>query len=132
MIYEALKAAHIIFMVVWMSGMMLLAWLLSHPATDTAAALRRYDRMVTAPAMALTWLCGVGLAVYASWFGVGWLWGKLILVVVLSALHGVLSGRLRRSLLVDGAAPQPLKLEYLALVIALLGAVIFLVVTKPF
>lgn len=64
-----------------------------HGALD---GLLRLDRHVTTPALLLTWALGLTLAMSGGWFPSTWLSLKLILVVGLSALHGVQSGRLRR------------------------------------
>jgi putative membrane protein len=131
-IYELLKTAHITFMVIWMSGMVFVTLFLSKPLPEKTVAIRRYDRKVTTPAMILTWMCGAGLSVHASWFGANWLWVKLILVVALSALHGMLVGRLRRSIPADGEVHDQAKPALIILLYALLASVVWLVIAKPF
>ena len=59
-------------------------------------AFRTWDYLLTTPAMLLVWAVGLALVLWAHWFHSGWLRAKLTLVLVLSALHGIQSGTLRR------------------------------------
>lgn len=139
-----IKALHIAAIVTWVSGLLLLALLTRVLATAPApslpqerrlmAAVGRWDRAVTSPAMVLAWVLGISLAVHGGWFTSAWLAAKLVLVMTLSALHGVLAGRLRR--MRGGSSsgqPTSLVLRY-ASGITLLGtaAIAYLVVVKPF
>lgn len=126
-----LVALHVAAAMTWIAGMILLG--LADPGSDTAAGLRRartWNRLVTTPAMLLTWVLGVTLATRGGWFGEPWLWAKLILVLALSALHGRLSGRLRRHVATDpgdGAAVVPLTPSLVAA-----AAIVVLAFVKPF
>ena len=137
MIYPWFKAAHIFAMVLWMSGMVVVGLALAHAATvaqrDNRAltALRRWDRLVTSPSMLVVWLLGLIMAQSADWWTSGWLQIKLALVFILSGVHGVLAGRLRR--LVDtpeGTLPRRISL-FVPAILCLLAAVILLAVVKP-
>ena len=57
---------------------------------------------------------------------------KLTLVVLLSALHGMLSGTLRRLARADGSSPPALLRHAPAGVVAAVLAVVGLAVVKPF
>jgi uncharacterized membrane protein len=93
--------------------------------------IRRWDRRVTLPAMLLTWALGIAMAMQGGWFSSPWLMIKLIIVSALSALHGVLSGTLRR---LERDAAQPAAILLYAAPTTILGIVMIaiLVVTKPF
>ena len=87
---------------------------------------------MTAPAMVCAWGLGMTMAVQAGWLGSRWLTAKLVIAVVLSALHGLLSGLLRRT---GGDMPRPAGfiLRYAAPAAIVCVAVIsFLVIAKPF
>ena len=73
------------------------------------------------------WAFGIGLAASGGWFTYGWLQAKLVLVVLLSAIHGLQSGQIRR--LAAGKAVQPLRAE--ALVVPAVIATAVLAVIKP-
>jgi putative membrane protein len=71
---------------------------------------------------------GIWIAVQSGAFSAPWLQLKLVLVVVLSALHGMLSGRLRRN---NPAGPMRVQIQSIIVVAGLIG-VAFLAVVKPF
>jgi putative membrane protein len=52
---------------------------------------RRLLKVIINPAMILTWLAGLYLAWAGHWFSAGWLNAKLVLVLVLSGVHGFFS-----------------------------------------
>jgi uncharacterized membrane protein len=140
-VYLWLKAFHIAATTTWISGLVVaglaVASRLACAGTQTAqdrsflAAVRRWDRCVTLPAMLLAWALGIAMAMQAGWFSSPWLMIKLTIVGALSALNGVLSGTLRR--LDRGADHTPAALLYAAPA-TILGIVMIaiLVVTKPF
>ena len=140
-VYLWLKAIHIAAAMTWISGIVVAGLAVgSRPAgTDNTAAqdtrmrdaIRRWDRRVTLPAMLLTWGLGLTMAMQAGWFSSPWLMIKLAIVATLAALHGVLSGRLRR--LDRDAGPLPAALRHAAPATILCVALIaILAVTKPF
>lgn len=138
MIYLLVKSLHVCAIIVWIAGMVLesLALQVKHASaateTHTLQLLRRWDRAVTAPAMLLAWLAGLFLATQGGWFGHRWLFVKLALVIVLSALHGMLAGRLRAQLESRPTRrPPPLKLVLPGLFIMTAG-IVLLVIAKPF
>lgn len=102
-IYPYLVAAHVTAVVFLVGGLlaqerMVNAISLSPPEEQAgmSAALQRFERTVTTPALLLTWIFGLSLALGAGWLSSPWLIVKLIFVVALSAFHGVRSGRIRR------------------------------------
>jgi putative membrane protein len=57
---------------------------------------QRLLRGIINPAMIATWVLGLWLAWLGpdsryGWFASGWLWAKIILVLALSAVHGLLA-----------------------------------------
>lgn len=108
MTYMLIKSLHIVAMSVWIGGMLMLAvimatWKRAPRAEVTSgqrlfAAVQRWNQTVTLPAMIVTWITGVALTMMGNWPPTPWLIAKFLLVVVLSALHGIQSGSFRRSL----------------------------------
>ncbi len=142
MLYLMLKSLHIMTVIIWMGGMVLLSagflWLrgVSCPRSerDTAilAAIKQWDTRVTSPAMGLAWLFGLAVAWEGEWFSQPWLHAKLAVVILLSALHGNLSGTVRRLANEPDRIP-PGFLSYSGMItIASIVAIVFLVVLKPF
>jgi protoporphyrinogen IX oxidase len=97
-LYLWLKAAHVIAVIAWMAGMLYLPRLfVYHSATEIGSAQsetfkvmeRRLLKAIINPAMIATWVLGLWLAFEGGFVKAGWLHGKLALVLVLSALHGL-------------------------------------------
>ena len=98
-------ALHIISFVFWMAGLFYLPRLLVYhadvPVGSRRDALlqvmeRRLLRIIVTPAEIATWFFGILLLLNLGWPVAGWLWIKLVLVLLLSAFKGVLGGQVRR------------------------------------
>ena len=96
--YLWLKAAHIIFVVAWMAGLLVYPRYKIHqmasnpgePLFETMSeAAARLRRIVMTPSMIAVWIFGISLAAKnASVFSFGWIWVKLVLVLLLTGMHG--------------------------------------------
>jgi putative membrane protein len=104
MAYLWFKAFHIVFMVSWMAGLFYLVRLFvyhadanreSEPrrgilAPQFALMERRLYGVITTPAMVLSWITGASmLYLQPGMLGEPWLRAKLVLVLLLSAYHGL-------------------------------------------
>lgn len=133
-VYPWLKALHVAAALAFVGGVLAVSVLLQALPADgagsapVARAVRRWDQAVTTPAMLLVWALGLTLATASHAFADGWLQAKLALVLALSGLHGVQSGRLRR---LAGGGPRPSS-PMAPLVIAFAAAIAVLAVAKPF
>jgi putative membrane protein len=94
--------------------------------------MRRWHRVVTAPALLVAWGCGLWLALQAGWFHSGWLHVKLVLVLALSALHGALSAALRRACASAPGVPARAWRATPVLALGAIVAIIWLALMKPF
>ena len=133
MIYELTKAAHIVSVIVFVSGMAIVAMFLRYPSANTLPAIQKFDRYVTTPAMLLTWALGILLGVLGGWFtgGAGfWLGLKILLVLILSGLHGLIAGRLRRKVREGNFDPDYATRTVLQIGFGLVVAIVLLVTTK--
>jgi putative membrane protein len=99
-LYLWLKAFHVIAVIAWMAGMLYLPRLFvyhceaeigSKQSQTFKVMERRLLRAIINPAMAATWVLGLWLAWEGGFFRSGWLHGKLLLVLILSGMHGLLS-----------------------------------------
>ncbi|CAB4243432.1 conserved membrane protein of unknown function [Methylacidimicrobium sp. AP8] len=104
-LYLWIKALHVAAVLVWIGGLFTQSILLA-TATRTGldsssraliGSLRAWDRWLTVPALLLTWGLGIVLGVWGGSFRTGWLSAKLVFVIVLSGLHGMQAGMLRRA-----------------------------------
>src|SRR5277367_4854300 len=101
--YLWLKSFHIIAVIAWMAGMLYLPRLFVYHCAAEKGSIqsetfkvmeRRLLRGIINPAMVATWVFGLWLAWLGpdsryGWFGAGWLEIKLVLVLAMSAMHGL-------------------------------------------
>ena len=136
-----LKAAHILSIIAWMAGMLYLPRLMVYHATvgagtpqsDTFKLMeRRLLRGIVNPALLAVWVTGPWLAYQEGAFQEHWLHGKLLLVVLMSGVHGALAANVRR-FAADANTRSPRYFRILNEVpTALLIGIVILVVVKPF
>jgi putative membrane protein len=102
--YEWIKAFHVMAVIAWMAGMLYLPRLMVYHAEAQVGSIqsetfklmeRRLLKGIINPAMILTWILGLYLAWSAFGFKGGWLHGKILLVFLLSGIHGFMVGRVR-------------------------------------
>jgi protoporphyrinogen IX oxidase len=144
--YEWIKAFHIIAVIAWMAGMLYLPRLfVYHCAAEKGSVQsetfkvmeRRLLRAIINPAMIATWVLGLWLAWLGpdsryGWFASGWLWAKIILVLALSAVHGLLA-RWRKDFARDrNRHSQKFYRIINELPTVLMILIVLLVVLKPF
>ena len=131
MLYDLTKAAHLIFLFVWIGGMVAVAFALRYPALIHIKPLKAYDRAVTTPAMILALSFGILLGVQGGWFSSGWLGMKILLVLGLAGLHGALVGKLRRAVWERPGDAKPSGRWFLPVGLVLLTLIVLLVTIKP-
>ncbi len=136
--YDYTKAFHISADIVWMSGMILMPMLISIAGEIPTEArtiyilnLRRLVSFIVTPAMIIAWVLGLTLTVSAEWLSSNWIIWKIVLVVILSGLHGFFSGQLRR--LANDKAYTPVSRLWVLtpMQIVIVVVVVFLAVVKP-
>jgi putative membrane protein len=139
--YEWIKALHVIAVISWMAGMLYLPRLFvyhceaeigSRQSETFKVMERRLLKAIINPAMILTWLAGLYLAWSGHFFASGWLQGKLLLVLILSGVHGFFSGWVR-----DFATDRNTRSRNFYRIInevptVLMIGIVILVVVKPF
>jgi putative membrane protein len=104
-LYPWAKAIHVIAVISWMAGMLYLPRLFVYHVDAEKGSVqsetfkvmeRRLLRGIINPAMLVTWAFGLWLAWKGFGFHGGWLHTKIALVVAMSAVHGYLSGAVRK------------------------------------
>src|SRR6202790_1157736 len=135
------KALHVIVVISWVAGIFYLPRLFVYHCeaekgskqSETFKVMeRRLLKAIINPAMIVTWLAGLYLAWSGNWFSAHWLHGKLLLVLVLSGVHGFFSRCVK-----DFAADGNLRSERFYRIIneiptVLMIGIVILVVVKPF
>jgi len=131
--YQWFLALHLAAIVVWIGGMLANGVLLGGPPQRRKLeAARRWNLRLVTPAMLLVWAFGITLAVQGGWFQAPWLHIKFVVVLALSALHGMQSGALRRMAADPTRKPSaPVRLSATLTIVAVV-VVVFLAVIKPF
>jgi putative membrane protein len=148
-LYDWIKAAHIIFVIFWIAGLFLLPrYYVYHqesPAGSTEEQKwvereRKLRDIILTPSIILVWLLGIALATmgpsgspeYGTWWSYGWLHAKLLFVLLLSGFHGYMIGYGRKL----AAGNRPASGKALRLMNEIPGVataiIVILVVVKPF
>jgi len=140
-LYLWLKAVHVIAVIAWMAGMLYLPRLfVYHCAAEIGSQQsetfkvmeRRLLRVIINPAMVVTWVLGLWLAIDSGLYRTGWLQAKFALVLAMSALHGLMARWVR-----DFGADRNQHSQKFYRIInevptILMIAIVILVVVKPF
>ena len=140
-LYPWIKVLHILALIAWMAGMLYLPRLFVYhaaaptgsPQAETFKVMeRRLMRAIMLPAMLVTWATGLLLAYEGGFFTAGWLHSKLLLVVLMSGLHGYFS-KLRK-VFAEDANRRPGRFFRIINEVPtlLLIGIVILVVLKPF
>ncbi len=139
--YLWVVALHIIAIIAWMAGMLYLPRLFVYHAEATAGSElsetlkvmeRRLLKAIINPAMIASWVLGLMLFFHLGAWDMGWMHAKLLLVIVMSGLHGYLA-RWRK----DFAADKNQRSARFYRIAnegptVLMIAIVILVVVKPF
>src|SRR5260370_6735213 len=100
MMYEWIEALHVIAVIAWMAGMLYLPRLFVYHCEAEAGSKqsetfkvmeRRLLKAIINPAMIVTWLAGLYLALAGHFFSAAWLHAKILPVMVLSGFHRLFS-----------------------------------------
>lgn len=136
MLYFIVKGLHVASDIIWIGGMLINAFVIGMvPApirTGVISALRRYDRLVTTTALGGAWVFGLILAFGYVGFSGGWLHLKLLIVIMLSALHGMQSAWLRRMEANPLLDPPAFVAKGMPIVLVSTIVVVLLAIVKPF
>lgn len=139
--YPWIKALHVIAVISWMAGMLYLPRLFVYHVDAERGSVqsetfkvmeRRLLRAIINPAMIVTWAAGLWLGWHGFAFQAGWLQVKIVLVLVLSGIHGYLSAAVRR--FAEDRNEKPARHWRIVNEVPtlLMIAIVILVVVKPF
>ena len=139
--YLWVKAAHVTFVIFWMAGLFLVPrFYVYHHATAPGSAEDRQwieregrsRRIILIPAMLITWLLGLMLALHLDAFREGWFQAKLALVVALTGYQGWIGAYGRK--LANGVRPlENRTLRIMNEVPGIAAAlIVVLVIVRPF
>ena len=140
--YLWIKALHIISVIAWMAGMLYLPRLFVYHCgaakgselSETLKTMeRKLLRLIMNPAMAATWVFGL-LMLWANpdLLQQGWMHAKMLLVVVMSGLHGVFSKWRKVFERDENTRPDKFYRWWNEAPTVAMILIVILVVTKPF
>ncbi|MBB6260795.1 putative membrane protein [Paenochrobactrum gallinarii] len=139
--YNWIKALHVIAIISWMAAMLYLPRLFVYHSTiavgsETSELFkvmeRRLLRVIMNPAMIIAWITGLWMAWDMFAFKGGWLHGKLLLVVLMSAAHGILSKSMRRFAADQNTKSSKYWRIFNEIPTILMILIVILVIVKPF
>lgn len=141
MLYLWLKAFHVVAVIAWMAGMLYLPRLFVYHCDAPVGSVqsetfkvmeRRLLKAIINPAMIVTWVLGLYLVWDGDWHRSGWFHAKLLLVLVLSGLHGVYVRRLKEFAADRNTRPARYYRILNEVPTVLLIGIVILVIVKPF
>lgn len=124
------RALHLISVVLWAGGLVAVLAMAARGEGPVVSASRRVLVRLVHPAMAVAWLAALVMlangwsALYAK---AGWMHGKIMLGLILSALTGVVAGKLRKAAEDPNASAASFRV--FAVVSAAIAAAIILLAT---
>ena len=139
--YDWLKALHVVAVIAWMAGLLYLPRLMVyHAEAAPGSALsetfkvmeRRLLKAIATPAMIASWALGLVLLYLGGWLASGWFHAKLLLVLLLSAYHGLAAGWMRAFAADRNARPARFYRIMNEVPTLLMIGIVVLVIVKPF
>jgi TIGR00701 family protein len=141
MAYLWIKAFHVIAVISWMAGMLYLPRLFVYHCdapkdsiqSETFKVMeRRLLKAIINPAMAVTWILGIVLVWQGGWITSGWLHAKILLVLILSGVHGFLSKTVKTFAADANVRPAKFYRMLNEVPTVLMILIVILVIVKPF
>jgi protoporphyrinogen IX oxidase len=141
MLYLWLKAFHVIAVIAWMAGMLYLPRLFVYHCETPKGSIqsetfkimeRRLLKAIINPAMGATWILGLVLIWQGGWITSGWLHAKILLVLIMSGVHGMLSRFVRDFAEDRNTRPAKFYRMINEVPTVLMIGIVILVIVKPF
>jgi len=139
--YPWIKALHVMAIISWMAGLLYLPRIFVYhcgvkAGSETSELFkvmeRRLLRIIINPAMVLSWVFGLWLAITGVHFGSAWFHAKLVLVFALSAVHGFFSAAVRRFAEDRNTTPERHWRMWNEVPAVLMILIVIFVIVKPF
>jgi putative membrane protein len=139
--YLWIKALHIIAVISWMAALLYLPRLLVYHCSAQKGSIqsetfkimeRRLLKAIALPAMIVTWLAGLWLVYETGAWRSGWMHAKFVLVLALSAAHGMQAKWVREFAADSNQRPERFYRLANEVPTLLMIGIVVLVVVKPF
>jgi putative membrane protein len=141
MLYFWIKAFHVIAVIAWMAGMLYLPRLFVYHCDAPKGSIqsetfkimeRRLLKAIINPAMIVVWVLGLYMIWDGGWYKSGWLHAKVLLVLILSGVHGVYVRRLKEFAADKNTRPAKYYRILNEVPTVLMIGIVILVIVKPF
>jgi putative membrane protein len=139
--YLWIKALHIIAVISWMAALLYLPRLLVYHCSAQKGSIqsetfkimeRRLLKAIALPAMIVTWLAGLWLVYETGAWRSGWMHAKFVLVIALSAAHGMQAKWVREFAADENQRPERFYRLANEIPTLLMIGIVVLAVVKPF
>lgn len=139
--YLWIKALHIIAVISWMAALLYLPRLLVYHCSAQKGSIqsetfkimeRRLLKAIALPAMIVTWLAGLWLVYETGAWRSGWMHAKFVLVLALSAAHGMQAKWVREFAADTNTRPERFYRLANEIPTVLMIGIVVLAVVKPF
>ncbi len=136
-----IKAIHIIAVIAWMAALLYLPRLMVYHCSAAKGSIqsetfkimeRRLLKLIATPAMIITWLAGLWLIYETGAWRSGWMHAKFVLVLGLSAMHGIMGKWVKQFAADMNERPERFYRIANEVPTLLMIAIVVLVVVKPF
>jgi putative membrane protein len=136
-----IKALHIIAVISWMAALLYLPRLLVYHCGAVKGSIqsetfkimeRRLLKAIALPAMIVTWLAGLWLVYETGTWRSGWMQAKFVLVLALSAAHGMQAKWVREFATDENQRPERFYRLANEIPTVLMIGIVTLAVVKPF
>ena len=140
-LYPWVKAFHVIAVIAWMAGMLYLPRLFVYHCETAPGATeserfkkmeKRLLRIIINPAMIAVWILGLYLAISSEAWRQHWLQVKFVLVLAMSAVHGLYARWLRQFAADANTHSAKFFRAWNEVPTLLMIAIVILAVVKPF
>jgi putative membrane protein len=139
--YLWIKALHIIAVIAWMAALLYLPRLMVYHCSAAKGSIQsetfklmewRLLRLIALPAMIVTWLAGLWLVYETGAWRSGWMHAKFVLVLGLSAMHGIMAKWVKQFAADTNTRPERFYRIANEIPTLLIIAIVVLAVVKPF
>ena len=139
--YLWIKALHVIAVMSWMAGLLYLPRLMVYHCEAKIGSVQsetfkvmewRLFQFIMRPAMIVTWLTGLTLAWWSSYYLDYWMWCKFAFVLAMSAFNDVLGGWIKAFASDTNSRSQKFYRIANEVPTVLMTLIVVLVIVKPF
>lgn len=123
MLYLSIKTIHIIAVISWLGSLTLVAFVTSTVRMDTSQM--RIATRITDLSIGVTWLAGIVLVVMGGWYLSTWWQIKIVLVILISAIHSILHRRWKASEKEGAKTPRFVPFLLLITTLVVVGLAVF-------